>query len=293
MAKLPNGIDRAKFDSDMDEWVFQDRLPFWKDFSCAAEKLEKPKSRSERKEERRQAIETVRQATAKMTKTLDAQFAKTRDNEDTKRRMQEAADQALKCAKTDKERRQVEVGIDIMNRMSGAKDLKSLMKEMSKMADEMPDDLFDEPPERDEAGAAKEGWFEVTITGAGEDGIAPAQRKAFEYYVKNHAAIGTKVVEKLFDYYNTRRPEYVAAFGGEGIPEISRPDDLRYLIEHQGILIHPPDDKGVCDIGLAFSCEWEMEHGLGVRTRDGEVIDIGYSDCASDVEWEGGMESVE
>ena len=33
-------------------------------------------------------------------------------------------------------------------------------------------------------------------------------------------------------------------------------------------------------IGFEFSCSWDMEHGLGVMTREGKVINIGKVEVA-------------
>ena len=33
-------------------------------------------------------------------------------------------------------------------------------------------------------------------------------------------------------------------------------------------------------IGFQFSCSWDMEHGLGVMTRKGKVINIGEAEVA-------------
>ena len=71
------------------------------------------------------------------------------------------------------------------------------------------------------------------------------------------------------------------------------PNMLRWLSEmdkHARNNENPPyvSDyyKGECclecgaKIGFQFSCSWDMEHGLGVMTRKGKVINIGEADVA-------------
>ena len=69
-------------------------------------------------------------------------------------------------------------------------------------------------------------------------------------------------------------------------PKAAKPDDLRFLLQLSSVYIHPADAQGRGDIGLTFHCEWDDEHGIGVRIRDGKVVDVGYSDCADEPEAE-------
>ncbi len=59
------------------------------------------------------------------------------------------------------------------------------------------------------------------------------------------------------------------------MPDICSPQELSELLELQNIYI-----LDSVKIGFQFSCSWDMEHGLGLMTRKGEVINIGEAEVA-------------
>ena len=54
------------------------------------------------------------------------------------------------------------------------------------------------------------------------------------------------------------------------MPGISTPQELSKLLELQNIYI-----LDGAKIGFEFSYSWDMEHGLGLMTHKGKVINIG------------------
>lgn len=64
------------------------------------------------------------------------------------------------------------------------------------------------------------------------------------------------------------------------MPDVATPQELSELLELQNIYI-----LDGAKIGFQFSCSWDMEHGLGVMTRKGEVINIGEAEVAFMAIW--------
>ena len=62
--------------------------------------------------------------------------------------------------------------------------------------------------------------------------------------------------------------------------KLRAPEELCGLIELHHIYIKEAHTDGVAHIGLALSCDWDGEHGLGVYTCRSEVLGIGSSDLA-------------
>ncbi|RZK16084.1 MAG: hypothetical protein EOO56_20965 [Hymenobacter sp.] len=58
------------------------------------------------------------------------------------------------------------------------------------------------------------------------------------------------------------------------------PEELCGLIALHHIYIGHKHTDGVAHVGLALSCDWDTEHGLGVYSCHGEVLGIGSGDLA-------------
>ena len=59
------------------------------------------------------------------------------------------------------------------------------------------------------------------------------------------------------------------------MPDICAPQELSELLELQNIYI-----LDGAKIDFEFSCSWDMEHGLGLMTHKGKVINIGEVEVA-------------
>jgi hypothetical protein len=62
--------------------------------------------------------------------------------------------------------------------------------------------------------------------------------------------------------------------------KLRSPEELCGLVALHHIYIKEEHTDGVAHIGLALSCDWDTEHGLGVYTCRSEVLGIGSSDLA-------------
>jgi hypothetical protein len=65
------------------------------------------------------------------------------------------------------------------------------------------------------------------------------------------------------------------------LPSASTLDELRPMIAFYSLYVHESRD-GLADLGFGFSCQWDIEHGAGVRWLDDRVVCIGNSEIAFD-----------
>lgn len=68
----------------------------------------------------------------------------------------------------------------------------------------------------------------------------------------------------------------------ELVPEISVPQDLKNLCGIVAVHIKAPDESGNHRFGVEFGCNWEDEHGAGVRFENLKVIEDGHASDAFD-----------
>jgi len=125
-----------------------------------------------------------------------------------------------------------------------------------------------------------ESQIDVYLSGGNKKTPDPAQVEAYRRYVQSEKPIGEKAVAAIYRYYTVTLPKRWGSEEMEYLPKVRSAQDLKLLVQQQAVTIHPPDRKGQCDIGLAFACGWDDEHGLGVLIRAGEIVDVGYADVA-------------
>lgn len=63
--------------------------------------------------------------------------------------------------------------------------------------------------------------------------------------------------------------------------KLRAPEELCGLLTLHRIYIKREHTDGVAHIGLALSCDWDTEHGMGVYTCRSEVLGFGTSDLAA------------
>ena len=61
---------------------------------------------------------------------------------------------------------------------------------------------------------------------------------------------------------------------------LRNPEELCGLIELHRVYVHDTDTDGIAHVGLALSCDWDTEHGLGVYTYQRQVLGIGSGELA-------------
>ena len=126
----------------------------------------------------------------------------------------------------------------------------------------------------------QEGEFRCSfLDEGGEETDEPsrAQSDALEFLKQNQEEILTGILTEILKNYPKWQEiyDYPSETKSDFMPDICTPQELSELLELQNIYI-----LGEAKIGFEFSCSWEMEHGLGVMTRKGKVINIGEADVA-------------
>ena len=100
---------------------------------------------------------------------------------------------------------------------------------------------------------------------------------AIEFLKQNQEEILTGILAEILKNYPKWQKiyDYPSETKSDFMPGISTPQELSELLELQNIYI-----LDGAKIGFEFSCSRDMEHGLGVMTRKGEVINIGEAEVA-------------
>ena len=126
----------------------------------------------------------------------------------------------------------------------------------------------------------QEGEFRCTFLdedGEETDEPSQAQSDALEFLKQNQEEFLTDILAEILKNYPKWQEiyDYPSETKSDFMPGICTPQELRELLELQNIYI-----LGDTKIGFQFSCSWDMEHGLGVMTRKGKVINIGEAEVA-------------
>ena len=108
-----------------------------------------------------------------------------------------------------------------------------------------------------------------------------AQQSAFQHFIDDQEAIRDAVLQAVFEVYPKWRGCILGTlsemFTNELMPPISQPADLRHLVRLGTVHVTSKERDGVTAVGLSFSCKWDEEHGLGVLTHKGKVLDVGQA----------------
>jgi hypothetical protein len=106
---------------------------------------------------------------------------------------------------------------------------------------------------------------------------SPEQGRTFEHLLANDEAIRDAVLAAIFAEYPGLRDDYGEP---DEMPEIEGPHGLRDLIGPGTVhLLATPKDGLTC-VGFELGCNWDEEHGLGVLTHRGRVLEVGGADAS-------------
>jgi hypothetical protein len=124
---------------------------------------------------------------------------------------------------------------------------------------------------------ASDGTVRLSIAAAdGAVGPTEVQAAAFEYLLANQAAIRDTLVAAIVEDYPILRANVLA--GGlvepADVPELTSPDDLKTRVGLAIVHILTTATDGVAYTGFEFGCTWDDEHGLGVMTHRGRVVEF-------------------
>jgi len=115
-----------------------------------------------------------------------------------------------------------------------------------------------------------------------DDCTAPTDKQieAFCQLLPSNSSFFTDLPEALLKHYNVARDE--SPLDDETIaelfPRIDDAFDLDRMIDLRGILVWYYDGEWSSYIGILAECNWEEEHGLGIKVVDGIPTEIGNQD---------------
>jgi hypothetical protein len=109
-----------------------------------------------------------------------------------------------------------------------------------------------------------------------------AQVQAMQHLLDNEAAVASAVLQELFEQYSDERENFDEEEGIE-LPELTDRGGLRPLVSPPYVHVLHVAKGGVAYVGFGFNCAWEKEHGAGVMTHLGRIVESGHAACSFEV----------
>ncbi|HAB19463.1 MAG TPA: hypothetical protein DCE44_23910 [Verrucomicrobiales bacterium] len=150
-------------------------------------------------------------------------------------------------------------------------------------------------------GRRPEGDLRLVVDPSKQSPFEPTevQARTFQSLLDQEATYLEHVLQGIFDVYPSWRENYfgerVSSDGGktwktgwelpeqyppQEMPELSHPSELRRLIQPATVYVLANEEDGFTRVGFGFSCKWDEEHGLGVSTHRGAVLEVGGEEVA-------------
>lgn len=122
----------------------------------------------------------------------------------------------------------------------------------------------------------------LSIDGNEEGIFQDAQTDAFTNLVSNMDNIMKDVEQGIFNYYQEVFMDYRNMLGKELAdklaPFIHNKEEIHKLVVPTQFVIRRVRNNGIRRIGLLCNCSWEVDHGIGVRIENEEVVEVGFQD---------------
>jgi hypothetical protein len=129
--------------------------------------------------------------------------------------------------------------------------------------------------------------FELAIHDVSGDGPLQSQIEAFKYLISNELAISQAVSHAILEYYSANCEEWRSArrplsksFTEKTVPRVLTLEKLKRLVCLLDVHVHESSKDGFSFVGFGFECSWDEEHGVGVLTHKGAIVDVGQMDIA-------------
>jgi hypothetical protein len=126
---------------------------------------------------------------------------------------------------------------------------------------------------------ASDGTAELNVATPGSSAEQPPsaeQANSFRYLLENEAAIRDTLVAAIWEEYWSVREKRLAR--GEVLPSdmpaLASSEQLKSQIGLSIVHILPVAKDNAAYVGFEFGCTWEEEHGLGVMTHQGRIVEL-------------------
>ena len=115
-----------------------------------------------------------------------------------------------------------------------------------------------------------------------EDSMTDIQKKSKDFLIKNQEKLLDIILNDLFTRFEEIREDY--SVGDEGteyyIPHITTIDELKEMLEPDGIDLHDVEKDDYGYLGFAFHCTWDEEHAYGIMMHKYRIVDTGGADTS-------------
>lgn len=130
------------------------------------------------------------------------------------------------------------------------------------------------------SGKRRASSFDVSVVAENRDEPSGEQAKAYAWFLGHEASVCRKVVRAIAVYYTWLRQQERTWFDEYDCHEVKTSDDLRDLMEFNGLCVRRDHFRGMALLGFSFASKWDDEHGLGVLTHRSQIIDVGQAEVA-------------
>jgi hypothetical protein len=112
---------------------------------------------------------------------------------------------------------------------------------------------------------------------AGEDGPTDRHLQLLRSIMEYRGSLLEQIQDKVYAYYKEN-----AASMTYNCPNVARPAQIWKCLDPPSLVVLPPASDGIVFL-LIMECDWDSEHGLGIRIKNWSVVDIGgQSDVSYD-----------
>lgn len=111
---------------------------------------------------------------------------------------------------------------------------------------------------------------------------SPEQAEAVRHLLAHESTVRDAVLAAILRDYSGMRESYGYDDdeAEELMPEVSEEGQFRDLLGLSNVHVLTVANEGTAYIGFEFGCTWDTEHGLGVMTHRGRVVDVGGADTS-------------
>jgi hypothetical protein len=119
----------------------------------------------------------------------------------------------------------------------------------------------------------------VHFKGTNDLGLTPPLQQALETFLEQQEHYKQIALEALLEFYRKdilplwKENDYFGV--PELAPDVHTTSAFETLLSYPRLFLHDG-----ASWGLEFECTWDVEHGTGVRFKDGNVVDAGLAEVA-------------
>ncbi len=122
----------------------------------------------------------------------------------------------------------------------------------------------------------KEYEIRISLDNEEDEEFTDIQRQAYMEFNKNKETITDKLLQGIFEYYQSEYEEYRRMYGDMAdtyAPVISDKSQLKGLVKPRTICIADDDKNRV--LNILFDTKWDIEMGIGIRLINEEIAIVG------------------